>query len=444
MVKPLLRSGVRSHYLALGENGQLVFDSALQIREALRLRGLQAVADCLAIPQCHHEGERIDWYAPHRGAVTSWANANASLRQQALDDLQQCRAKVEALRTLATNAENLTLRMLAMLLKHVFQFPSAQYIWLQNEKPVIAFWGFTDPAQPPAQHALDNLILSESHRAQLIQPKAERVPAVVQPEDGPKSLPVAQEKMPDTSEIDQPMPRPKYSKRPFYLRLAAISLVGITVLSMSFIYALTPVAPDDLSSAHLSSKPLSSKNEELSIKAFNKINLPVHTVEVPQHASEQRPEPQTIFTPKLPLEHATVAITHNATPQAIPVVENALVMFPNSIKAGSIKFLNGNWQAQYVERDNDNLPALRVQITNGKGNIHLSKGKQVCQATITAGLLPSGTLSMKSKSRARCADGTLLPVPDLSCKPSTGDIALCHAQWANTESASLTFKKVNG
>ena len=98
MVKPLLRSGVRSHYLALGENGQLVFDSALQIREALRLRGLQAVADCLAIPQCHHEGERIDWYAPRRGAVTPWASANASLRQQALDDLLHCRAKVEALR----------------------------------------------------------------------------------------------------------------------------------------------------------------------------------------------------------------------------------------------------------------------------------------------------------------------------------------------------------
>ncbi|CFR27060.1 SrfA family protein [Yersinia frederiksenii] len=439
MVKPLLRSGVRSHYLALGENGQLVFDSALQIREALRLRGLQAVADCLAIPQCHHEGERIDWYAPRRGAVTPWASANASLRQQALDDLLHCRAKVEALRTLATNAENLTLRMLAMLLKHVFQFPGAQYIWLQNGKPVIAFWGFTDPAQPPAQHALDNLILSERHRAQLIPPKAERVPAVVPPEDSPKPLPVEQEKMPDTSEIAQPMPQRRDSKRPFYYGLATISFVGIAAISLSFIFATAPVAPDDLSS-----KPSSSNNEALSIKAFNKINLPVHTVEVPQHASEQRFEPETIFTPTLPLEHATVAITHKAAPQAVPVVENALVMFPNSIKAGSIKFLNGNWQAQYVERDNDNLPAMRVQIANGKGNIRLSKGKQVCQATITAGLLPSGTLSMKSKSRARCGDGTWLAVPDLSCKPGTEDIALCHAQWANTESASLTFKKVNG
>jgi hypothetical protein len=421
VVKPLLRSGLRSNYLPLGENGQLVFNSALQIREALRLRGLQAVADCLAIPQCHSEDGRIDWYAPRRGTVTPWASASISLRQQALDYLLQCRAEVEALRNLATKSENRTLQLLAMLLKHVLQFPSAQYIWLQNEKPIIAFWGFTDPSQPQAQHALDSLILSERKNTPPIQPLAELAPAVEVQEETPKPSPIEQEAILLTSEIATPLLRRRYSKRPIYYGLVIIFIVGIAVILHSSIYALPPIEL----------KPI-----ELS------------RVDIPHHAIKKLAEPQTIFTNKLPLQHATVIAkaTPEVVPQATSVIENTLVMFPNSIKAGSIKFLNGTWQAQYTEteREKDKPPAMRVQISNGKGNVRISKDKQVCQATIEAGWLPSGTLSMRSKSRARCSDGTSQPVPDISCKSGTGDIALCHAQWGEGESASLTFKKVNG
>ncbi|WP_435946157.1 hypothetical protein [Dryocola sp. BD586] len=64
MSKILLRSGYCDNFLALGENGQSIFDSARQIRETLRLRKQSLLADCLAIPQPDDSGDKVDWYAP--------------------------------------------------------------------------------------------------------------------------------------------------------------------------------------------------------------------------------------------------------------------------------------------------------------------------------------------------------------------------------------------
>ncbi len=64
MAKTLLRSGNLDDFQAVGGGGQAVFESALQIREALRLRKQQAIVDCLAIPQVNDGGDRVDWYSP--------------------------------------------------------------------------------------------------------------------------------------------------------------------------------------------------------------------------------------------------------------------------------------------------------------------------------------------------------------------------------------------
>ncbi|MWL74710.1 ssrAB-activated protein, partial [Escherichia coli] len=75
MAKTLLRSGNLDDFQAVGGGGQAVFESALQIREALRLRKQQSIVDCLAIPQVNDEGDRVDWYAPVEGSVSSWKAA---------------------------------------------------------------------------------------------------------------------------------------------------------------------------------------------------------------------------------------------------------------------------------------------------------------------------------------------------------------------------------
>ena len=82
--KTLLRSGNLDDFQAVGGGGQAVFESALQIREALRLRKQQAIVDCLAIPQVNDGGDRVDWYSPVEGSVTSWKTANEDDRFRAL------------------------------------------------------------------------------------------------------------------------------------------------------------------------------------------------------------------------------------------------------------------------------------------------------------------------------------------------------------------------
>ncbi|ELQ6065456.1 hypothetical protein R2240_004218, partial [Cronobacter sakazakii] len=66
MAKILLRSGDLDDFQSVGENGQAVFESALQIRETLRLRK-QPLVELLAIPQLNEEGDRVDWYSPVSG-----------------------------------------------------------------------------------------------------------------------------------------------------------------------------------------------------------------------------------------------------------------------------------------------------------------------------------------------------------------------------------------
>lgn len=84
MAKSFLRSGSLDDILALGENGQPIYTSALQIREALRLKKQQHIVDCLAIPQINEQGNRIDWYAPFEGKVTSWIAASSTERKAAV------------------------------------------------------------------------------------------------------------------------------------------------------------------------------------------------------------------------------------------------------------------------------------------------------------------------------------------------------------------------
>jgi hypothetical protein len=97
VAKTLLRSGNLDDFQAVGGGGQAVFESALQIREALRLRKQQAIVDCLAIPQVNDGGDRVDWYSPVDGTVSSWKAADEDARFRALRYLENTLASVESL-----------------------------------------------------------------------------------------------------------------------------------------------------------------------------------------------------------------------------------------------------------------------------------------------------------------------------------------------------------
>lgn len=128
MAKTFLRSGNLDAVLALGENGQPVYASALQIRETLRLRRQSALADCLAIPQANDRGDRLDWYAPFSGRVKSWLGASDHERRAALQHLTACQQDMQDLSTRARAAENPSMRLFGALLSKTLQFPDQQYV----------------------------------------------------------------------------------------------------------------------------------------------------------------------------------------------------------------------------------------------------------------------------------------------------------------------------
>uniref|UniRef100_UPI0028982EE7 SrfA family protein n=1 Tax=Pantoea sp. TaxID=69393 RepID=UPI0028982EE7 len=157
MAKTFLRSGKLDAVLALGENGQPVYASALQIRETLRLRRQSALANCLAIPQPNEKGDRLDWYAPFSGRVKSWLAASDSERRSALQQLTLNQQDFATLSQNARNAENPAMRLFGALLSKSFQFPDQQYVYLVDGKPVITFWGFVDLEARSRNDALDCL-----------------------------------------------------------------------------------------------------------------------------------------------------------------------------------------------------------------------------------------------------------------------------------------------
>ncbi|XBS68005.1 SrfA family protein [Acerihabitans sp. KWT182] len=143
MAKSFLRSGGLNGILALGEDGLPVYASALQLRETLRLRGQQRLLDCLAIPQPNEQGDRLDWYSPIEGKVTSWAAASDSQRASALRQLESCRAAADEISARAQRAEKVAQKRFGMLLAKVMHFPDQNHVYLVGDTAVLTFWGFT-------------------------------------------------------------------------------------------------------------------------------------------------------------------------------------------------------------------------------------------------------------------------------------------------------------
>lgn len=192
MAKTLLRSGYLDDFLALGDNGQAVFDSAFQIRETLRLRKQQAVADALAIPQPNDEGDRVDWYAPLEGSVTRWAAASDEERSTALRYLDNCVSNVVSLTARCQQAEKTSIRLFGALLEKALQFPGSQHIYLVNGKPVITFWGFVNLNQAARADVLECLRAVAPR-----EPEFTFIPEETMPEPEPLPLDIHEPEKPE-------------------------------------------------------------------------------------------------------------------------------------------------------------------------------------------------------------------------------------------------------
>lgn len=433
MAKTLLRSGNLDDYQAVGGGGQAVFDSALQIRETLRLRKQQAMVDCLAIPQINDNGDRVDWYSPVEGKAVAWKTADEEARFRALRYLGSTLENAAALSRKSLQSGKTSLQLFGSLLEKAIQFPGENHVFLVDGKPVITFWGFVNLNENPRDDVLDCLRLADIPPVVTVtepDPKEETSPEIAFTEaDAPLLTPIVEPPKPvepepqplvmiNEPEVTPPPVQVKPARRlPLWsLPVAAViiaAIVGPLLWKQHAVIPTPSVAPIAVAKADMTPLP------ELTSA------LPLHRAEVIPLAKKEKPDAGPVVIAAIP--------------------KDALVMDASQMKAGTTRFLNGNWRVIVDVKDpvSGKAPSLRYQIQTNKGTARVVHGDNiVCRAEIFSGLHQSGELMIKSRGNARCTDGSRYPMPEITCKAGTNDVAACTARYDDHAEIPLTIKKI--
>lgn len=441
MAKTLLRSGNLDDFQAVGGGGQAVFESALQIREALRLRKQQAIVDCLAIPQVNDGGDRVDWYSPVDGTVSSWKAAEEDERYRALRYLENTLASVESLSKKCLQSPKTAQQLFGSLLSKTFQFPGENFLFLVDGKPVICFWGFVNLNENARGDELDCLresLIPEPAPVVIDDPEPEPEPTPVitfEQADEPLVTPATSVRITEDALYEPEPPRvivPTVAEEPvpeIVPKKRRIPLWSLPVAAVIVAAIATPLLwPKQAPSAEpvaVPAAPVAIAPNPIKPVEQLAMNLPLHQAEVLEpkvQAPVAKPEPVVIA--------------------AIP--KDAMVMEANQVKAGSTRFLNGTWRALLDVKDpvTGKPPSLRYQIQDNKGTARVVHGDNiVCRVEVFSGLHSNGELLIKTRGNARCTDGSRYPMPEVACKAGTSDVAECSARYDANTVVPLTFKK---
>jgi hypothetical protein len=402
VAKILLRSGNLDDFQAVGGGGQAVFDSANQVRETLRLRKHFAVCDSLAIPQLNDEGDRVDWYSPVAGSVVSWKTASAPQREAALRYLDALQQTVWMLSGKCQQSGKPAQQLFGALLENTLQFPGENHLFLVNDKPVICFWGFVNLNESARDDAFACLRIAEA------EPLIQHIPADDAPTEPMAAF--AQADIPLLYELESapnvaPITHRAATARGRWRWALPFAAAIIVAVAASLFWPTAPTPALAQSPAVISP------------------TLPTLTRTLPLQLASHTEQPA-------PVKDIVLA----------PIAKDALVMEPNQLRAGTTRFLNGNWRLLLEMK---NAPSLRYQIENNKGTARLVHGDNIiCRVALFAGLHQNGELLIKSRGTARCSDGSRFPMPEISCKANSADVAACTARYRADQMVPVTFKKI--
>ncbi|URR15284.1 SrfA family protein [Citrobacter portucalensis] len=433
MAKTLLRSGNLDDYQAVGGGGQAVFDSALQIRETLRLRKQQAMVDCLAIPQINDNGDRVDWYSPIEGKAVAWKAADEEARFRALRYLGSTLENAATLSRKSLQSGKTSLQLFGSLLEKAIQFPGENHVFLVDGKPVITFWGFVNLNENTRNDVLDCLRITDVPPVVTVaepEQEDEIAPEITFAEaDVPLLTPVVDLPKPAEPEPHPPVivNEPEVTAPPVHEK--PIRRIPLWSLPVAAVIIAAIVGP--LLWKQQTTQPVPAV-AAIEVAKVDMAPLPALTSVLPLHRAEVTPAAKK----EKPVEGPVVIA-------AIP--KDALVMDANQMKAGTTRFLNGNWRVMVDVKDpvSGKAPSLRYQIQANKGTARVVHGDNiVCRAEIFSGLHQSGELMIKSRGNARCTDGSRYPMPEITCKAGTNDVAACTARYDDHAEIPLTIKKI--
>jgi hypothetical protein len=496
VAKSFLRSGSLNDFLALGENGQPVYASALQLRETLRLRRQQSVVDCLALPQPNDTGDRIDWYSPIAGKVTSWAAANKKQRTTAIKQLEQYIATVTDISQKALKSDKASQQLFGILLSKAFQFPDQNYVYLVDGKPVITFWGFVKLDKKSRNDVLDCLKnvddeesdlplfgsqMKNSYAAAaattalpiqdvLADPLLAEVPSEkAAQEKDVEYIPrketenIAKPAQPAAAEPTEPPHTSLRSRRLEWIVGALVVVIagGLLIHAFSNNSDTPPHQPAQITEPQIQpEKRVLSNEQETTPHVTPQPVAPqanVAPVSTPAAVSAPAPvsAPVSAPAPQQPAPNTAPAVTASNNPPAatMPVSDNAtvrpatplhtLVVPSDAIKTGELNFLDGNWNVSIAAKDpiTGKPPMLKYHLKNGSGTARINYGDGTsCRAEIEAGFMRSGNLVINSRQKAKCSDGSKYQVPEIVCKQTASGPAECKGRYDANTILPMTIK----
>ncbi|TYL44127.1 SrfA family protein [Dickeya sp. ws52] len=502
MSKTFLRTGELAYFLPLGENGQAVYVSALQLRETLRLRGYQAVADCLSMPQSNERGDRIDWYASIDGVVVPWEKASEEARRNALAYLEDCHRTLLDVSAKMRSMLGYDQQLFGALLEKTVQFPDSSHIYLVNDKPVMTFWGFINQDQTARPDPLDCLRITESSTTSSCSPSdiPLSVSSSASSQSGvpsPQGSLIAETSSPTSSTASPSAEKkrarhktggasrryrikfwrpylhlPRWLTGAFALMLLALLLMwvlrGCSSIGLPGLPSLSSYFPDfsvgkspkgrepDIGAVNTPEASLSTSAPTAADTALTQVgghpaSLP--SLPIPQTATPEkplnplRPEDKAVaLPPSVSPQSMTPSNAESAMQQTIDMMAATLspLTMPEGVsKTNDMDFLNGNWRAGAGIQDKRTGVPLRLhyEIHNGAGQVEMKRGDGVlCRSGIRAAM-SAGQLTITSQGIAQCSDGSTYQMPDVICRPGASSVADCSGRYDAGTVFPMTMKR---
>jgi hypothetical protein len=483
----LLRSGKLQEFKALGEDGQPVYTSALQLREAIRLKLGRDAAHCLAIPQRNETGDQIDWYAPEEGDVVPWSAATDEERVEAKASLESMHAKLLGVGNKMRDEENRERQIFGRLLGKVIFFPDDSHVYLVNGKPVLTFWGFTDPKGSSIDDPLGRL------RA--------RTPVAARPEAVPPATPE-----PELPPVVPAMPKKRFSWWWLLLIPLLLLLIFFLLRACAPEVPLPFITPDlnqpeaqdlqlpegmpdtgchdvngtvdggatggvggevpggeDLTPPAGAEEPgAENPDAEEPVAEPPAEEAPPELPPDEQQPDEQQPEEQTPPEQEEPVPEDQQNDQQPPQEQEQPPPEKQqsqppqqqkadqpgqppkpMEIPPDAMQKGSTDFLNGKWKAGAGIQDARTGKPMRLDydFKDGKGKVRVSGGDGVeCVGDVNAAVGGSG-LTINNQGQAKCNDGSTYKLPDVRCKPGATSAADCTGKYENNKQFPISIKK---
>lgn len=469
MSATLLHSGKTEHFRALGETGQPVYHSALQLRQVIARR-LPGKERHLAIPQRDQQGEGVDWYSDISGDVIPWNSGTDKEREDARIQLEAFRQDVLALQQSAQESPGGDHEVFTRLVKWVGHFPDESFVYLVDGTPVITFWGFIHPEAD--RHANPLLCL---------YPRTAPEPAPLTPPSPSMASPAP---APEPHSVPAEPTRPWWKRWWWLLPL----LLALLILLFSLRACTTPGAPTLATPSLNSAMPDASFPESLwqgwDVWPFNRWGssptAPALTAPSPASpapggspaipAVDSRPSgmpPQPSAAPVMPDNPAPnaapqtlpdpgaalpgdmphpPALTDGAMPPVTPSGDAAApapetpdgapsleaLSLPADAADGPASFLDGNWRGAGVMDSQTGRP---LQVTyafdQGEGAMYIQRGGNAgmtCAGPVSA-TMQDGQLQVEARERARCEDGSHYEMPSVQCHQTDGGTASCGAHY---------------